>query len=83
MLQSRRGFLIGVGAVLTTAFVKDARSFIHRNNRPLLASPSQVAQTLYWYELPDEGYQLTLGPWDYAPPPPTWRQFFINERIPH
>src|ERR1700746_3751986 len=36
MLQSRRGFLIGAGAVLTTAFVKDARSFIHRNNQPLL-----------------------------------------------
>jgi hypothetical protein len=29
MLQSRRGFLIGAGALLT-AFVKDARSFIHR-----------------------------------------------------
>jgi hypothetical protein len=40
MLQSRRGFLIGAGAVLTTAFVKDARSFIHRNNQPPLSSPS-------------------------------------------
>jgi hypothetical protein len=37
MLQSRRGFLIGAGAVLTTAFVKDARSFIHRTSQPLLA----------------------------------------------
>jgi hypothetical protein len=27
MLQSRRGFLVGAGAVLTTSFVKDARSF--------------------------------------------------------
>jgi hypothetical protein len=26
MLQSRRGFLIGAGALLTAAFVKDARS---------------------------------------------------------
>jgi len=34
MLQSRRGFLIGAGAVLTTAFVKDARSFIHRTSQP-------------------------------------------------
>jgi hypothetical protein len=33
-------FLIGAGAVLTTAFVKDARSFIHRTNQPLLASPT-------------------------------------------
>lgn len=82
MLQSRRGFLIGAGAVLTTAFVEDARSFIHRNNQPLLTSPSQVAETMYWCEIPDEGYQLTLGPW-IAPPPPTWRKFFISEGIPH
>jgi hypothetical protein len=34
MLQSRRGFLIGAGAMLTTAFVKDARPFIHRNSQP-------------------------------------------------
>jgi hypothetical protein len=83
MLQSRRGFLIGAGAVLTTAFVKDARSFIHRNNQPMLSSPSQVVETMYWHEIPDEGYQLTLGPWSVAPSPPTWRQFFISERIPH
>ena len=83
MLESRRGFLIGAGAVLTTAFVKDARSFIHRNNKPLLSSPSRVVETMYWYEIPDEGYQLTLGPWSVAPPPPTWRKFFVSEGIPH
>ena len=42
MLQSRRGFLIGAGSLLTTAFVKDARSFIRANGRPLLAPPKQV-----------------------------------------
>jgi hypothetical protein len=83
MLQSRRGFLIGVGTVLTTEFVKDARSFIHRNSQPLLASSSQMTETIYWYEIPDEGYQLALGPWTYAPPPPTWRRFFIDQCIPH
>ena len=83
MLQSRRGFLIGAGAVLTTAFVKDARSFISRTNQPLLASPSQVVETMYWHEIPDEGYQLTLGPWSFAPPPPTWREFFVSEGIPN
>jgi hypothetical protein len=83
MLQSRRGFLIGAGAVLTTAFVKDARSFIHRNNQPLLTPPSQAVETMYWHEIPDEGYQLTLGPWSVAPPPPTWRKFFVSEGIPH
>jgi hypothetical protein len=83
MLRSRRGFLIGAGALLTTGFVKDARSFIHRTNQPLLASPPRVVETMYWQEIPDEGYQLTLGPWSFAPPPPTWREFFVSEDIPH
>src|SRR5262245_55618298 len=84
MLQSRRGFLIGAGAVLTAAFVKDARSFVHRTGQPLLASPSQVVQTLHWYELADEGYRLTLGPGvGIAPPEPTWREFFVSEGIPY
>ena len=83
MLQSRRGFLIGAGAMLTTAFVKEARSFIHRKSQPLLTAPRQVVETMYWCEIPDEGYQLSLGPWSIAPPPPTWRKFFISEGIPH
>ena len=83
MLQSRRGFLIGAGAVLTTAFVKDARSFIRQTSQPLLASPSQVVETMYWHEIPDVGYQLLLGPWSIAPPPPKWREFFVSEGIPH
>ena len=51
MLQSRRGFLIGAGSLLTAAFVSDARSFIRRTNQPLLASPEEVAQTMYWYDV--------------------------------
>ena len=83
MLQSRRGFLIGAGSLLTTAFVSDARSFIRRTSQPLLASPPQVSQTMYWYEIPDEGYQLSLGEWTMnAPPPPTWREFFVNRGTP-
>jgi hypothetical protein len=84
MLQSRRGFLIGAGSLLTTAFVSDARSFIRRTSQPLLASPPQVSQMMYWYDIPDEGYQLSLGEWTMdAPPPPTWREFFINQGIAH
>jgi hypothetical protein len=85
MLQSRRGFLIGAGAVLTTAFVKDARSFVRRTSRPLLASPTQVAQTLHWYHNEyDDTFLLTLGPWTMEPPPaPTWREFFVSQGIPH
>ena len=84
MLQSRRGFLIGAGSLLTTAFVSDARSFIRRTSQPLLASPAEVAQTMYWYEHGDDGYTLTLGEWTMDPPPaPTWRKFFIDQGIPH
>ena len=86
MLQSRRGFLIGAGSLLTTAFVSDARSFIRRTSQPLLASPAQVAQTMYWYDgaEAEDGYTLTLGEWTMEPPPaPTWREFFIDQGIPH
>ena len=37
-MVSRRGFLIGTGGLLTAAFVKDARSFVHRTE-PLLVPP--------------------------------------------
>ena len=84
MLQSRRGFLIGAGSLLTTAFVSDARSFIRRTSQPLLTSPKKVAQTLYWYDSVEDGYTLTLGEWTMDPPPaPTWREFFISEGIAH
>ena len=84
MLQSRRGFLIGAGSLLTTAFVKDARSFIRTNGRPLLAPPAQVVQTIYWYDRADDGHLLTLGEWRMDPPPaPTWREFFVKEGIRH
>src|SRR5262245_6508914 len=84
MLQSRRGFLIGVGSLLTTAFVADARSVIRTTGRPLLTPPKQVARTLFWYDSAEDGYLLTLGEWTNEPPPaPTWREFFISEGIPH
>jgi hypothetical protein len=85
MLLSRRGFLIGAGSLLTTAFVKDARSFIRTTGRPLLAPPAQALQTLYWYDgAVDDSYLLSLGEWmDPHPPAPTWRAFFISEGIPH
>jgi hypothetical protein len=82
MLQSRRGFLIGAGSLLTTAFVSDARSFIRRTSQPLLASPPQVDQIMYWYDVEADGYQLTLGEGEIVPrPAPTWREFFISQGI--
>jgi hypothetical protein len=85
MLQSRRGFLIGAGSVLTAAFVGDAKSFVLRNSRPLLASPTEIAQHLHWCHNDYDGtYHLSLGPWTMKPlPVPTWCEFFVSEGIAH
>ena len=84
MLQSRRGFLVGVGSLLTAAFVKEARSCIRTSGRPLLATPKQVAQTMYWYDSGDQGYLLTLGEWTPDPPAaPSWRELLVSDGIPH
>jgi hypothetical protein len=82
-MLSRRGFLIGAGGLLTAAFVKDARSFVSRTKQPLLEAPPKVAQTVYWYDN-GNGLLLTLGAYKLEPPPPpTWREFFVREGIPH
>lgn len=80
-MLTRRGFLIGAGGLLTVAFAKDAHSFIRRTGQPLLAPPVEVAETMYWYDGGEQGYLLTIGPWDVCPPPPTWGEFFTNEGI--
>ncbi|WP_457301260.1 hypothetical protein [Phyllobacterium sp. P5_D12] len=82
-MLSRRGFLIGAGGLLTATFVKDARSFVLRNKQPLLVPPPQTAQTIFWYDNDEQGLLLTLGEWQFCPPPPTWREFFVSECIPH
>jgi len=84
MLQSRRGFLMGAGSLLTTAFVRDACVFLCNTGQPLLAAPAQVSETLYWYDSAEDGYMLSLGEWSFdPPPPPTWRQFFTSHGIAH
>ncbi|MDX8483166.1 hypothetical protein RFN28_32645 [Mesorhizobium sp. VK24D] len=82
-MLSRRGFLIGAGGLLTSAFLGDAQAFVHRTGKPLLASPAEVAETMYWYENGEQGLMLTIGRWVFCPPPPTWREFFEAEGIPH
>jgi hypothetical protein len=78
MLRSRRGFLIGSGALLTTGFVKDARSFIHRTNQPLLASPPRVVETMYWHEIPDEAINLRLARGALPTPRRRGENFFVS-----
>ena len=42
-MLSRRGFLIGLGSVLTTAFVADAREFVHTTGKPLAGLETDLA----------------------------------------
>ena len=82
-MLSRRGFLIGAGSLLTATFVKDAQAFVSRTRRPLLETPPEVDKTLYWYNN-GNGLLLTIGAYQLeAPPPPTWREFFVSEGIAH
>ena len=77
MLQSRRGFLIGAGSLLTSAFVDEATAFVRTTGRPLLFSPPEPNQWLFW----DDFYQcFKLGPaMNYKlPPQPSWREFLAD-----
>ena len=46
MLQSRRGFLIGAGSLLTAAFVTEAQAFVRQAAKPLLAEQVEAQHTL-------------------------------------
>ncbi len=79
---SRRAFLIGLGSIVTSRFVAQAKAHVHATGQPLLIQPARAEETLYLYEGfgSEEGdwgyrYRASLGPdEDPAPPPPTWRE---------
>jgi hypothetical protein len=75
MLQSRRGFLIGLGSVLTTAFVKEATAVVRSTGLPLLIAPAEPQLYLFWMQ-----GRLALGPARKyeQPPQPTWREFLTD-----
>ena len=56
---------------------------VRRNEEPLRVQLPQIAQTIFWYDNDEQGLMLTVGEWQVYPPPPTWREFFISEGIPH
>jgi hypothetical protein len=74
---SRRGLLVGTGAVLTTAFIAKARATFAQTGRLLLPQP-QRAETRIFVHLRERGW-ITLGP-DLAtlPDPPTWREYLTQ-----
>jgi hypothetical protein len=76
---NRRRFLIGVGGLLTTAFVGEARAFARKARQPLILPTRKAEETLYvygygWNE--DGKWRVSLGPDEHeAPAPPTWRKY--------
>jgi len=81
MSISRRFFLIGSGAVVTAAFVKDAVRFVERRSRPLLIKPDRIETELFYYELPEGDALITLGEWrdiEDVAAPTTWREYYTR-----
>jgi hypothetical protein len=81
MSISRRFFLIGSGAVVTAAFVKDAVRFVERRSRPLLIKPDRIETELFYYEGFGDGDAslITLGQWvdiEDVVAPTTWREYY-------
>jgi hypothetical protein len=83
-MLDRRRFLIGLGGLLTTAFVGEARSFARRTGGPLILPTRKSEETLYIYDQSDwsdDGkWRVSLGPdVDEAPAPPTWRKHLLEK----
>ncbi|MEK0082322.1 hypothetical protein [Benzoatithermus flavus] len=79
----RRGFLIGMGGLITSAFVGRAKAHIRARRGPLLVAPAKAEETLFAYPpIPEmgNGWILTLGPFEYEPSYTiTWREFFRRQ----
>jgi hypothetical protein len=83
-MLTRRGFFIGVGSLLTAAFVRKATAFSRNAGQPLILPPAKrPEETLYlyqqdwqeWTEYPAK-WRVSLGPGQpVALPPPTWREY--------
>lgn len=76
---SRRSFLVGLGGIVTSAFIARVRAHVEATHLPLLLDPGRAEETLHVYPTyHDDPNQWTpsLGPqqWE-APPVPTWREY--------
>jgi hypothetical protein len=76
MSPSRRFFLYGAGALVTSAFAARAAGYARRTGAPLLITPDAFEGELHFYE---DGL-LSLGPWLPEPevPAPTWRHYLVE-----
>ena len=69
MTVTRRSFLVGAGAVLTAAFVKEAEEFARDSQRPLLP-PAIDANKELFYEQVEDYWRLHLGVPQFEIPEP-------------
>jgi hypothetical protein len=85
-MLDRRHFLIGVGSLLTAAFVRKATAFSRVVHEPFILPPAKrPEETLYiylqdWIDYESNDYlgkwRVSLGPdQPVAPPVPTWREY--------
>ena len=72
MSVSRRFFLVGAGALITTSFVSKAVAYAERTSRPLLVTPDCTEGELFIY---GDG-RISLGPFSLEDNEavPTWRE---------
>src|SRR5215469_10142637 len=75
-MPSRRFFLVGAGALITTSFVSKAVAYAERTSRPLLVTPDRIEGELFIY---GDG-RISLGPFSLEDnePVPTWRQYLAQ-----
>lgn len=70
MPTSRRSVLVGLGSIITTSFIHDARTCWKRTRQPLLLTPERPSRELFC-ERVDDHWQLHLGkPTFDVPEPP-------------
>ena len=86
MVFSRRSFLVGAGAIITTSFVDNAQAFARKTGEPYLLSEVRTPQVLYACRTFDcdhpERFQLTFGKPQYEPSyVPTWGEFLKLEGV--
>ena len=73
-MVSRRSFLLGLGGLVTSAFVKRATYHIVETQTPLLLYPGRTEETLYvydWFSCGDS-YQLALIIMHWSSPGGRW-----------
>ena len=72
MSSDRRSFLVGLGTIITTSFIRDARTCWERTDQPLLLTPDRPTGDLHYIRT-DDHWTLHLGTPAYeAPEAPLW-----------